>query len=159
MPEERGFTLIEVIIAVGIVITLLSVITFNLLRTQRTFSLTSTIDVLKADIKGQQLKAMVGRLENGVKDNFGIYFLPNGYILFRGASFDPSDTTNFQITLDTGAKIASTTLPNNTLVFSQLSGEIQGFTPSNNSVTIESIEGGEVKILELNQYGVVVGQD
>lgn len=151
---EAGFTLVEIIITLGIVLMLSGITTYNLLHTQTAATVDSTVDMLVSDMNNQQLKTMVG-VGSTHPGSYGIYFMQDRYILFAGNTYDAASSTNFTVPLDQSIVIAGTTFPNNTLTFTKLSGEMSGYTPSNNSVTLKSTSNNSQKTITLNRYGVV----
>jgi hypothetical protein len=88
-------------------------------------------------------------------DNYGVYFMSDRYILFHGASYSESESTNFTVNLPSDIQIQSTTLPSNTLLFSALSGEMLGYSESANSITLRLINTNQQSVITLNRYGVV----
>jgi|SRR3989344_1993447 len=153
---QKGFTIAEILISVAVVSILFGIVTINLLRTQSSTSSQTNIEKLVSDIKTQQTKAMTGATEGGsTSGNYGIYFLADQYVLFRGSSYNPSDSSNFAVNLPEDIEIQSTTLPGNTLIFSQLNGEMIGFSESANTITIRSLTSNEQKTVTLNRYGII----
>jgi prepilin-type N-terminal cleavage/methylation domain-containing protein len=158
LKTQKGFTFIEIIIVLGITSILFGVMTFNLLRFKNSSSSQSNIDTLVSDLKNQQLKAMLGNTEGrAANDSYGIYFLSDKYILFHGTSYNPNDSANFPVNLPTDVQIQSTTLPNNTVVFTKISGEIPSFAQGSNTVTVKAVNINVQKVITFNRYGVITG--
>lgn len=146
----KGFTLVELLITIGIATILLGLTTINLVNVQKNTSVGATVDTLIADMRNQQTKAMSGGAEGG---NFGIFFnSSNSYTLFHGSSYVPGDPTNFTVTLDDPISVSST-YPGNVIIFSQGNGEVG----SENTITINNTAGTEQKTLTVNRLGVVKG--
>lgn len=144
---KNGFTLLELLIVMGIASILLSLTTINLVKVQHNVSVSAASDTLIADLKSQQIKAMSGASNGG---SFGIHFTSsNSYILFHG-TYVEGDPTNFSISLDDPFKVSST-FPDNNIVFSKVSGEVAG----PNTITIINTAGGEQQRLSVNKYGVI----
>ena len=146
----------ELIVVMGILLLISGFVAINLVNQQRTSSLNSSVDVLIADIASQQTKAMSGvggQWES--TSNYGIYFEPDRYILFQGTNFLATDSANFTVMLDKNIEFSNITFPGNIIVFSALSGEIMGFSDSNNTITIQDSAGSENKTITVNRYGVV----
>lgn len=141
----------------GITMLMLGFITFNLISFQQETYINSAIDRLVSDIKNQQAKAMAGASDDGAGNSFGAYFESDRYVLFAGSSYSDTDTSNFTVMLDTNTTFANITFPASTLVFSQKSGEINGLTDGNNSITINENQGLSNKAITLNKYGVITG--
>ena len=141
----KGFTLIEVILAITIFALLASFTTINLLQPQTKATLDSTVTTLVADIKEQQTKAMAGdSLGSGTAQNHGIYFENTRYIIFKGPGYVASDPTNFVVNIDPSLSLYFN-LPNSQIFFSQNSGEwddlAEGKTYSDYSITVQSNDG------------------
>lgn len=155
---RSGFTLIELIIVIGIVAVLLTITTVSLLSVQTHASLNTVSAQVLTDIKSQQLKTMTGETEgSGTISAYGIYFQSTGYVLFRGSAYSPADPANFVITLDSPVTL-STAFPSSTLVFTPGSGEITGYSPGLDYVTLTGVTSSEVKTLQFNRYGVLITQ-
>lgn len=142
---KNGFTLLELLLVMGIAAILLSLTTINLVKVQRNVSVSAATDTLIADLKSQQIKAMSGSSGGG---DFGIHFTSsNSYVLFHGTSYDLNDPTNFSVSLDDPLKVSSSPVD---IIFSKPSGET-----TTSTVTINNTAGGEVQTLTINKYGVV----
>jgi prepilin-type N-terminal cleavage/methylation domain-containing protein len=158
IKSDKGFTLVELMIITAISAVLFGIVTVNLVRFQNNASRQSNIDVLVSDLKSQQLKAMLGSTEGrAANDNYGIYFMADRYILFHGNTYNPNDPTNFTVNLPADVRIQSTTLPNNSAVFSKLSGELLSYSPSANTITVHAVSNNENSVISLNRYGVITG--
>lgn len=154
--HQKGFTIIEVMIVMLISAMLFGVIGYNMVKVQSTTSIQSSVDTLVSDLRSQQSKAMFGSTEGRVSaDSYGIYFLPDQYVLFHGNSYNSSEPTNFSVELPSNIEIASTTFPSNIIVFSALSGEISGFSPTGNTITLKVSNASNETNITLNRYGVV----
>ncbi len=139
--NSHGFTLIELIIAVTFFIILLSLVTINLLGARRQIAKGGNIDVLIADIKEQQAKAMSG--EGTVISNYGVFLESAKYTLFTGSSYNPNDTANFAVDLDPSVTITNITFPNSIIVFTKLSGELSGYSSQTNSFKVNILNNSE----------------
>lgn len=154
--NQKGFTFFELIITLGITLTLFGIITINLFRTQRKTSLDATIQTFVSDFKSQQIKTMVGATEGRANsDNYGVYFSLDKYTLFHGLVYNPTDPANFVIQLDQNINFNPIGFQNNTIVFLQQSGEVSTYSATANTVTIKNIAGTEQKTITVNRYGVI----
>lgn len=152
MKNERGFTLPELLIVMGILAIIFTFTTPNLIHFQRKSALNTTIDTLLTDLKNQQIKAMVGDTQGTeVISDYGVYFETSRYVLFRGSSYDPTDITNFPVNLDTSLQFTSTT----SIIFSKGSGEV-GSLPI--SVVLDDTTNADQKTIETNVYGAITVQ-
>ncbi len=153
--RQSGYTLIELIIVMGILIILFGFTTINLSGVARLTSTSEAVDLLTADIRSQQTKAMTGSGDGTSGSSYGIYFQTDRYTLFRGATYSSQNTTNFTVELDQNLNLANDTFPNSTLIFLQSSGEISGYAAGNSTITIENTAGNEQKTIRVNQLGTV----
>ena len=146
----NGFTLIEMLVVIGILLTLISLTTISLTRIQSRVNLTTTVNDFIADLREQQTRAMVGDTGTGLApDNFGIHFDANSYTLFEGTYY-ATGSANFAPSLPSVVQISSTFSGGN-ILFSKGSGEAN----STGSVTFTNTASNEQKTIILNKYGVV----
>jgi len=152
----RGYTLIELMIVVGIVGILLSLITINLSRTQSKTSVASVTSEVVAAMKEQQVKAMVGDTEGTASSSrYGIRFETNSYVLFRGSSYSASDPSNVIVVTDPTIQFTNILFPDSTIIFEKISGEIVGYSSGQDAFTIRHTESNDQNVVELNKLGVV----
>lgn len=128
-----GFTMVELIVVMGIMMTLFAIGTISLSRVLPNTSQNATLDMLLADIKSQQTLAM------SKNSNFGIHFNSTSYVL------TPS---NFTIGLDPTLTITNVSFTNGDLEFTKGSGNTTAGT-----FTIENNQTGKVTTVNINQYG------
>lgn len=150
--KRLGFTIIEVIVTMGIIAVLLALSSINLLGAKNKVSLNSSVNVFVTDVAQQQLKAMVGDTEGrgGNPDNYGVYFDPDGtkYWLIHGAGYGNPD--DFAVSLGDNIVFSPIPVPA-TIIFNKGSGE----TGSTSSITIKNTITNEKRIVSLNQYGII----
>lgn len=152
---KSGFTLIELIMVMGLFGLLTTFASINLLRPQAHASLETTVTRLVTDLRQQQLNAMVGSTDGTVQAQaFGIFFSTNSYTLFHGTTYNASDASNFTTTLD-GNLTISTTLPATQVVYARQSGEVLGFVDGSNTVTVKNTTNNEQNVITVNRLGVV----
>lgn len=146
--SQAGYTLIELLVVMGIAGILLGFVTINLLHVQQGTSLSTAEEMLIADMRSQQMKAMQGTSGGG---SFGIHFSSdNTYTLFQGASYDASSSTNFPVSVDGPVTFAS----GSDIIFDSVSGAVHNFN-SPVSVTVTNTASSDQKIIQLNRYGVI----
>lgn len=152
--NQQGVTFLELIIILSIVGILLSV---SMINTSSLFGKTTfatTTETLIADIKQQQIKAMVGDAEGrSATSDYGVNFEQGRYTLFHGATYDPMDPSNIRIDLPQHMQFSAIGFPNSFVTFGKLSGEVQNFNASFNFVRLEHVESGEKKTFYFNRYG------
>jgi type II secretory pathway pseudopilin PulG len=156
MKKRLGFVLIELIVVMDMLGLITGMLTVSLLGSQRRAALTATVDTLVADIRSQQTKAMTGSSTGGViPAGYGILFQSDKYILFQGASYSGSLTSNAPVVVDSRVTFSSISLPNSSIIFASKSGEMVGYTDQLNSVTVNQVDSNFSKTLHINRYGVI----
>ena len=153
--SSAGFSLMELMIVMGILGTLFGLTTIDLTNLLPRVNASSAAEKISIDLKDQQLKAMIGDTEGRTTaDQYGIYFQTNQYILFHGASYSAAQADNVSISIGSEFVI-DRDLPNNSIVFQRRSGEVNNFDASNNSLTVTNTANNETKVLTINKLGVV----
>lgn len=153
--KSKGFTNTELIVVMGLFAILVAVASVSLLSAQRSALVFSGLDPFLADVKQQQIKAMVGDSEGGSSaSSYGIYFASDRYVLFQGTVYDSMDPDNFEVLLPENVVFSSIAFPSSQVVFSQLSGEIAGYVDGSNFVTLSSTQGPDSTTITFNAYGV-----
>jgi prepilin-type N-terminal cleavage/methylation domain-containing protein len=154
--KEKGFTLVEFLVVIGIAAILLTVASINLIRPQRTASLDATVITLVTDIKHQQLKTMIGASSGTTTaQNYGVYFTLNNYTIFKGASYNSNDSTNYTVTLDPSLTITTDLPITPQLVFIRRSGEVSNYDATKHTITIQDSVSQISKTITFNKYGVL----
>lgn len=146
----------ELVIVLGIMISLFVIASINLTSLQNNANLSAALSTTVSDIKQQQLKAMVGDTEGRTAgDSYGIHFNSSSYVLFHGTAYSATDSANFAVPLDRGLTFSSVTVPNNNVIFNQVSGEMNGYVNGSDTVTIKNTTINQQKTLHFNRYGVI----
>ncbi len=146
----KAFTIPEVILVLGLVAVLSAFAVINLVRPQGSVSVDSAVNLLVADIKQQQLKAMIGDTQGQVSaQTFGVHFEQTRYVLFRGASYSVGGLDNFVIDLGSNINLTSISTPD--IVFARESGEIG----VSFSVVVTSLVNSSQKTITINKFGMV----
>lgn len=154
--KESGFTLIELIVVLGILAVLFSLISVNLTKIIPKANVNTTVDKIIADLRLQQQKSMLGETAgSGNAQIFGVHFDTNQYVLFTGSTYQSSSASNSAIPVDSSVQITST-FPNNTVLFTRGSGEIDNFSGTSNTVTIRDTVTNEQRTLTFNFLGSVI---
>lgn len=157
LQPNSGFTFVEVVVMMGVALILFGLTTTSLLNTQHQVSLDLTVDEFIADLKEQQIKAMIGDTEGRTAtDTHGVYFTTNSYTVFHG-TYSSGESSNFTVTLPESLRFSIINLPGSQIVFEQGSGEIAGFVNGQNTVTLLDAAGGMNKTVTVNKYGVITG--
>ncbi len=153
---RSGFTLVEMLVVMGVVGILLSFTTVNLINFQRRTHVQTSLSTILADIAQQRSRAMNGDTQGReTADAYGIYFQTTSYTLFHGNTYSAGNPDNVIVAFENPIAFASTTFPNSQIVFSKGSGEVAGFQPSQNTVTFVNTSSNEQTSIQLNVYGTV----
>ncbi len=156
--NSYGFTLVELVLVLGIILTLFGMTMFNLVGTQQTSEVGTTADTLVSDMASQQTKAMLG-IGTSSGTNYGIYFQTDRYVLFKGNYYNPADSTNFTVMLNSGLQFSNITFPQDSIIFSSVTGTASGFLSGANSVSVGESDGTKTKTISVNRYGIVISEN
>ena len=143
--KTSGFTLVELMVVMGIFALMLGFTSINLIRPQTQANLDTTVTTLVSDLKQQQIRAMSGDGPSA----YGVYLEPNRYTLFTGSIYSAGATDNFSINMDGGVTLSPTTQ----IVFAQRSGET-----STTTITVTNTNSNQTKTITINQYGAALVQ-
>ena len=145
-----GFALVEFAIVMAVFVTLLLIATISLTTVKQKASLSTSVDILIADMKQQQLKAMVGETEGrGSADSYGLHFGTSSYVLFHGTTYISTDSANLAINLGDNINVASSPAD---IIFSQLSGNVASGSAI---ITLRDATTTLQKTVNMNKYGIV----
>ena len=155
---RKGFTLVELVVVIGILTILGTFTMLNLTTLQNHTNLNTSVETMLSDIKQQQLKAMLGDTETrATSSKYGVYFdaVNKRYVLFHGNSYSSSEASNYPVQLDSGLAFSSVTLPNNVIIFDRVSGEYSAYVGGSNTVVLKDIVTNTTKTMTFNRYGVI----
>lgn len=152
ISNRRGYTLIEVLLVIGIIALLLatSVPFYQIAFTKG--DLDTNASKLLTNIRFAQAMSMNG-LENDV---YGIHLdsssLPQQYTLFKGTTFNPSETYNQTFELSSQISIEDLNLNGggSDILFSEFSGE----TINYGTITLGDRSGNQ-RVILINEIGMI----
>ncbi len=148
---RAGFTMVELLLIMGIFAILASFTSISFFGSLKGANLDQTYQILLADLRQTQAKAMSGTSSSGsAVAGWGIKLLPSSYVIFPGTSYVAGNTSNIVVNLTTDVSLTST-FPTSQVVFESGSGDVVGYSSSSNSITIQS--GTRIKTFNLNRYG------
>ncbi len=155
--RNRGFTLIEVIVVLGVLATLMAFASINVLQLQRHTHVQTVVTTLATDLYEQRQKSMTGDTQGrATSDSYGIFFETDRYVLFHGTSYATASADNVAIAVPSPIQISGTSLPGSTIIFTKGSGEISGFSSGASSITLANTANTEQVTLTLNKYGTII---
>lgn len=153
---KKGFTVVELMVSIGILTILFAFTTINVTRLPSSAAQSASYDRLVSDIRSQQTKAMTSYDPAATPVGgkyYGVHFETTSYTLFTGTNYSPSDTANYVVELDPNITVSATNFPNSQIVFTAGSGDVFGYLSGSDSVSLANSTTGEVKTLQINKYG------
>lgn len=146
---RQAFTLMEVLIAAAVVLMVLGLGSVSLLGVQNRAGLAGAQLKLVADLRQQQLRAMLGDTQGG-----GVYLGTTSYTLFAGEVYVADDPANFEVELPASVTVTDVLVPGRTVLFSRGHGETVGYSGGADSWRLVE-SGGESKSFVINRWGTV----
>jgi len=139
---KKGFTLIEIIIVIGI-IGLLASISMNAYTNSKSHEnlQTSTLGLVEA-VRHAQSNAQSGKLDS----SWGVKLNPSEVVVFKGSSYTARDSSLDQL-LGLPSGVVVTGLSE--IVFSKIIGN------TTNTGTITVTSGSEIKNITINEKGTI----
>lgn len=152
MKNSAGFTLLEILIAVFILIMLATaaVFSFGSLRNNADVS-TTTQQIINA------LQLARSQTVSSVNDtNYGIHFDSDQYVIFEGSTYDSAATTNEAYDLGTNVEIYDITLAGggNEVVFDRIEGTTGNDGELSIRSTVDTTNSSTVTILPSGLIGL-----
>src|SRR5256885_1156542 len=93
--SSQGFTLVELLIVMALLAGLAGLTIINLGKPQNSASLSAASDTLVADLKTQQIRAMMSEPGSAATADRGVYLQSGQYTLFSGLTYSAANTDNF----------------------------------------------------------------
>ena len=124
-PNSKGFTLVEIIIAIAIIVTLASIVALNLGTFRETQGISNATDEIIALVN--QARARTLAADGGT--NYGVHFGVQDAVLFAGSSYTPGTTGNITVTLDPSVELDAVSLAGGgqDVIFDMLTGETEEY--------------------------------
>lgn len=142
--RAKGFTLIEIMVVVAIVLVLSAIAIVSLSAMQERILLNSMASGLVFHLEESRSRSVAGVQGQP----HGIYFDTDYYVQFRGEEYDPNDSTNTVHELDPRLELSTDILSGEeSIIFSRITGA----TEESHTVTISLKKQGG------NSQSVVVG--
>jgi prepilin-type N-terminal cleavage/methylation domain-containing protein len=151
--SESGFTLIELMVVMAIILTLFGLSVVGLRQPQTSTNSSSAVETLVNDLKTQQMAAMSGATGSSSSQQMsGIYVQHDKYTLFTGSTYSASDDYNYVYNPPDGVTF-STTFPSNIVQFTKGDGAVNGFAAGSNTITVTTSAGN--KVITITRYGAI----
>ena len=154
---KKGFTLIELILAVSILGMIIVFSSMAFSNQQNMVSLESTILEVNSAIREAQNKS-ISQTQDTVGDaNHGVYFTSTSYTVFKGNSYTSNNPTNFTRNFGSGIYIININIPNSVLIFDRLTGRQTNYSATLNTLNFSTFDN-DIKSVTINPYGAVTIQ-
>ena len=152
----QGFTMVELLLVMSILAIIFSFIMVNLSNVIPKANVKGAAEVVVADLREQQMKALSGyESVTGGSSNYGVFFENDRYILFTGDVYVVGLDDSYTVMLEPGLAFDTSNLPLSTLVFLKGSGEVRNYNEILNSIAIRNTSTLETITIEFNQLGVL----
>ncbi len=145
---QRGFTMIEIIVVIGVLMLISSGATILFLSTQANNQREVIVNELISSLRKAQSRAING--EN--QSEFGIYFEEHKYIEFQGASYMEGNPDNIVNLLPAGVTIRNINFNGDDFVYYE---RMTGEANYEGSVDIAVVGIADAKRISVNKSGIV----
>jgi prepilin-type N-terminal cleavage/methylation domain-containing protein len=150
--NQRGFTLVELLVVLGIASILFVLSTINLGKVNQSASVTSLEDSISNDLKSQQILAMSGGIGSTTSQQpQGIHIQSSSYVLYAGSVYNSSDSNNFTVSVSPAN--LTTTFPSSNVLFNKGDGSVSAFTSGSNTITING--NSTSKTITIGRFGAL----
>ncbi|MEX0616342.1 MAG: type II secretion system protein [Candidatus Woykebacteria bacterium] len=154
--KSSGFTLIEIILVIALFSLAFGFILVSITRPKSQADIRAAEDQIYFALKEAQNLAMVGSTGGSSSaESHGVHFEQNKIVIFKGASYNLSDTANLETTFEPSISISPINLPSSNIIFSKLSGEVQNYSGAQNNFALTESNTGQTRAFTINQYGRV----
>lgn len=148
--ENKGFSLIELLVIIVILFLLTIIVVPRLIDFQREQALKNTTENIISLLN----QAKTDSLSSLNSSNYGVHFTTNSAIYFIGDIFNSSDLNNYQIDFDSGVAISELNLNGggNDVIFPKLTGDPIGYGTI--TLYLTSVPDRQ-KIISISQTGSI----
>lgn len=151
-----GFTVLELMLTLSILGVLFALTVVNLTNIIPKANTRAAAEVLVADLREQQMKAMSGyEAVGGGASDYGIFFETDKYTLFTGSSYVEGHQENYIVPLQASLEFDTTNLPLSRIVFQKGSGDIASYSATYHSIRIRNVVTTELRTITYNKLGVL----
>ena len=147
MNYRAGFTLVEMTIILGIIAILFSITSLNLSNITPKTSLDGALQNFIVNLKQQQLLALTNNI------NHGLYIPSDKYTVFKGNSYNPSDSSNFNFSNDDISW--STSASGGVIMFVKNTGNISNMVGTTITISLTQTITQQTKTITINKYGII----
>ncbi len=125
LETSYGFTLIELVIALGVMVLLISVIWTGLEKTRKNQALSTGVETVLSALREARTKTL--SLEGN--QSYGVYLEEDRVVIFPGESFSEPNILNQEFWLEKAISISTTSLAvsTSTILFNAVTGEVPNY--------------------------------
>lgn len=146
---KNGFTLLELLIALGVMSILIVIVFAAFISLRKSSTLQTDTETIVEILRQARSQTMTSQSAS----RYGVHIASDKVTLFTGSSYNPNDTTNQNVLLNTSDTVTTISLSGggSDVIFNRLSGE----TAQNGTVVISSPTTGKSKTVIIYKTGVV----
>ncbi len=146
---KKGFTILELLIVLGIMALLVGVIFSAFINVRKGNALQNDTDVIVETLR--QARSQTLSSQNQMQ--YGVHLASTQITLFTGASYSAGNATNQNIPLNASDTVLTITLVGggSDVVFARLSGE----TTQSGTVVLSSSSTGKTKTITIYKTGII----
>lgn len=156
LSNKKGFTLIELVIVIGIIVIIFALSVLAVLNIQRGKLLDNNAWSIVSFLRQAQNQALNGVSVDGVNQtNFGIHFdsAARQYTLFQGSTYNPDDSYNFVQTLPEGIDLVLDLPAGNNVIFNKITGKVANYDGLHHQITLSHQADGNTVNINFNIMG------
>jgi Tfp pilus assembly protein FimT len=144
--QNKGFTLIEIVVSIGILMMLFGLGLFMTMDAFRGYTFRSERDTIVSLLEKARSRSMA----NIAQTSWGVCYIAPDYVIFRGTTCTAGVATNENLSANAAVAAASnfsSTFP--VIVFGQLSG-------TTTAANITVVEDARTSTISLNHEGTII---
>jgi prepilin-type N-terminal cleavage/methylation domain-containing protein len=149
MKRSRGFTLIEIVLALAIMLILAGIILISFATLNRTQALDRDTETIVQVLRQAQSQTLTSK--NAMQ--YGVHFASSTATLFSGSTYSANDAGNLVYTLKTSDLILNVSITGSStdVVFNRLTGE----TAQNGTILLQTQQANFTRTVTIYKTGVV----
>lgn len=157
MRQKRGYTPIELLVVIGILMIIFAISLTSLSSMEKEDRLQSWADQVEATLNYAKTQALNGASLSGSDSlAFGVHFSEDDFTLFPGLSYQPTDSRNLLNQLPESLYFATINLPSaNDVIFQKITGEVINFDPLHSQLILRDRSSQRQRTISINKLGVV----
>lgn len=154
--RSGGFTLIEVVVVLGLVFILMYWVSASLFRGQRVTSISEEALALERILRVTQMSVMQGKTPaGGSLVDYSVRFENDRYIVFPGVVYDSGNSLNTVYMLPETMRFSGIGFPGQILTFARISGQVRDYSSGFDSVMLTDDSIAKSISVSVNSAGVV----